>query len=305
MTHSVSPEGFRNSWDFILKAGREQAATCRGFDHVLYHHINVNDDKDAALADSKKFLDLYYTANYSKERLEAWLTYGSPRDCIEHLKRFKDARLQPRHVPDFHHGRPDGAAPARDGRGAAVCVRTGRTANRGTRHSISSACCVRRKETDENAHADHLGADRRDAVHRRPPGEEADHRAVSKHRCAVRWCSRIWHVPYRATTRQPVAIHRRARAGRTAARNSPPATDARISPVAMPAPRRRTAAEGMRCILQAGSRVDLAVRDQHALRAGRRSGRSRSLRGIGFCYETNSGSGFAGISDDGLRHVLC
>ena len=75
-----------------------------------------------ALADSKKFLDLYYGANYSKERLEAWLTYGSPRDCIEHLKRFKDARLQPRHVPDFDHGRPDGAAAARHRRGAAVCV---------------------------------------------------------------------------------------------------------------------------------------------------------------------------------------
>ena len=58
---------------------------------MLYHHINVNDDRDAALADSKTFLDLYYTANYSKERLEAWLTYGTPRDCIEHLKRYKAA----------------------------------------------------------------------------------------------------------------------------------------------------------------------------------------------------------------------
>ncbi|MBM3529698.1 MAG: LLM class flavin-dependent oxidoreductase [Alphaproteobacteria bacterium] len=90
MTHSVSPEGFRNSWDFILNTGREHGRDMSGFDHVLYHHINVNEDKDAALADSKKFLDLYYGANYSKERLEAWLTYGSPKDCIAHLKRFKD-----------------------------------------------------------------------------------------------------------------------------------------------------------------------------------------------------------------------
>ena len=89
MTHSVSPEGFQKSWEFILNAGREQGRDMSGFDHVLYHHINVNDDRDAALANSKKFLDLYYTANYSKERLEAWLTYGTPRDCIEHLKRYK------------------------------------------------------------------------------------------------------------------------------------------------------------------------------------------------------------------------
>jgi alkanesulfonate monooxygenase SsuD/methylene tetrahydromethanopterin reductase-like flavin-dependent oxidoreductase (luciferase family) len=89
MTHSVSPEGFRESWDFILDAAREHGRDTAHFDHVLYHHINVNNDKDAALADSKKFLDLYYGADYSRERLEAWLTYGSPRDCIEHLRRFK------------------------------------------------------------------------------------------------------------------------------------------------------------------------------------------------------------------------
>jgi hypothetical protein len=31
---------------------------------------------------------LYYSADYSKERLEAWLTYGPPRDCIAHLQRY-------------------------------------------------------------------------------------------------------------------------------------------------------------------------------------------------------------------------
>jgi alkanesulfonate monooxygenase SsuD/methylene tetrahydromethanopterin reductase-like flavin-dependent oxidoreductase (luciferase family) len=91
MTHSVSPAGFRRSWDFILQAGRADGRDMSGFDNVLYHHVNVNDDKDAALADSKRFLDIYYSADYNKERLEAWLTYGSARDCIEHLSRFKAA----------------------------------------------------------------------------------------------------------------------------------------------------------------------------------------------------------------------
>jgi hypothetical protein len=68
MTHSVSPEGFRRSWDFILAAGRASGRDMAGFDNVLYHHVNVNDDKDAALADSKRFLDLYYSADYSRER---------------------------------------------------------------------------------------------------------------------------------------------------------------------------------------------------------------------------------------------
>jgi alkanesulfonate monooxygenase SsuD/methylene tetrahydromethanopterin reductase-like flavin-dependent oxidoreductase (luciferase family) len=89
MTHSVSPEGFRRSWEFILQAGRVEGRDMSGFDNVLYHHINVNDDKAEALADSKTFLDLYYSADYGKERLESWLTYGPPRDCIAQLKEFK------------------------------------------------------------------------------------------------------------------------------------------------------------------------------------------------------------------------
>jgi alkanesulfonate monooxygenase SsuD/methylene tetrahydromethanopterin reductase-like flavin-dependent oxidoreductase (luciferase family) len=88
MTHSVSPQGFRRSWESILEAGRKHNRDMSGFDNVLYHHINVNDDRAAALADSKKFLDLYYSADYSKERLEAWLTYGPPRACIEHIRQF-------------------------------------------------------------------------------------------------------------------------------------------------------------------------------------------------------------------------
>ena len=89
MTHSVSPDGFQRSWDFILQAGRESGRDISALDNVLYHHINVNADKQEALADSKKFLDLYYSADYTKARLEAWLTYGSPRECVEHIKRFK------------------------------------------------------------------------------------------------------------------------------------------------------------------------------------------------------------------------
>jgi len=89
MTHSVSPEGFRRSWEFILQVGRDSGRDVSTFDNVLYHHVNVNDDKAAAFADAKKFLDLYYSADYGKKRVEAWLAYGAPRDCIAQLRAFK------------------------------------------------------------------------------------------------------------------------------------------------------------------------------------------------------------------------
>lgn len=91
MTHSVSPEGFRKSWEIVLASAAEHGRDAATLDNVLYHHINVNDDREAALADSKQFLDMYYGANYSRERLEAWLTYGTPKDCIEHLRQFRDS----------------------------------------------------------------------------------------------------------------------------------------------------------------------------------------------------------------------
>ena len=94
MTHSVSPDGFSRSWDFILRVGRENGRDVSRFDNVLYHHINVNADKEEAFADSKKFLDLYYAADYTKARIESWLTYGSPRECVEHIKRFKASGCQ-------------------------------------------------------------------------------------------------------------------------------------------------------------------------------------------------------------------
>jgi alkanesulfonate monooxygenase SsuD/methylene tetrahydromethanopterin reductase-like flavin-dependent oxidoreductase (luciferase family) len=91
MTHSVSPEGFARSWERILAVARAAGRDASRLDNVLYHHINVNEDRSDALADSKQFLDLYYSADYSRERLESWLTYGSPRECIADLQRFKAA----------------------------------------------------------------------------------------------------------------------------------------------------------------------------------------------------------------------
>jgi alkanesulfonate monooxygenase SsuD/methylene tetrahydromethanopterin reductase-like flavin-dependent oxidoreductase (luciferase family) len=88
MTHSVTPEGFRRSWELILDAARAQRREPAALDNALYHHINVSDDREASFADSKRFLDLYYGANYGRERIESWLTYGTPADCIAGIRRY-------------------------------------------------------------------------------------------------------------------------------------------------------------------------------------------------------------------------
>ena len=52
----------------------------------LYHNINVNEDRAAALAESKRFLDIYYTMDYPPDFVDAWVATGSPAECVEHLK---------------------------------------------------------------------------------------------------------------------------------------------------------------------------------------------------------------------------
>jgi alkanesulfonate monooxygenase SsuD/methylene tetrahydromethanopterin reductase-like flavin-dependent oxidoreductase (luciferase family) len=56
----------------------------------LYHNINLNDDREAALDESKRFLDLYYTADYQRPFLESWVATGSAEQTVEHLKVFEE-----------------------------------------------------------------------------------------------------------------------------------------------------------------------------------------------------------------------
>jgi len=56
----------------------------------LYHNINVNEDRQAAVAESKRFLDTYYTWDYSPEFVAGWTATGSPDECVEHLRAYKE-----------------------------------------------------------------------------------------------------------------------------------------------------------------------------------------------------------------------
>jgi alkanesulfonate monooxygenase SsuD/methylene tetrahydromethanopterin reductase-like flavin-dependent oxidoreductase (luciferase family) len=85
MTHSVSPEGFRRSWDFIQHAGAAAGRDMVCFDNTLCHNVNIGGDSDAALADAEQLLDRYYGANSSR-RMAAWLAYGPPHQVIAQLR---------------------------------------------------------------------------------------------------------------------------------------------------------------------------------------------------------------------------
>jgi len=55
----------------------------------LYHNVNLNDDREAALEESKKFLDLYYTTDNSREHVNGWVATGTAEQVVEHIRAYE------------------------------------------------------------------------------------------------------------------------------------------------------------------------------------------------------------------------
>jgi alkanesulfonate monooxygenase SsuD/methylene tetrahydromethanopterin reductase-like flavin-dependent oxidoreductase (luciferase family) len=70
----------------VGEAGRDPAA----LETHLYHNINVNEDRQAALDESKRFLDTYYLMDFPWPRVQTWTAAGSPAECAEHLRVYKE-----------------------------------------------------------------------------------------------------------------------------------------------------------------------------------------------------------------------
>ncbi len=94
MTNKVTPDQFRQQWACITAMARDEGRDPARLGSALYHNININEDRRAALEESKAFLDRYYSANFSAAFVEGWTAAGSPRQCIDQLNAYFEAGLQ-------------------------------------------------------------------------------------------------------------------------------------------------------------------------------------------------------------------
>ena len=94
MTNKVSPEQFRLQWQRITAIAREEGRDPAAIGTCLYYNININEDRQAALLESKAFLDKYYTFNFSPSFVEGFTTAGEPKRCVEDLKAYFNAGVQ-------------------------------------------------------------------------------------------------------------------------------------------------------------------------------------------------------------------
>src|SRR6266850_7861009 len=93
MTNKLSPSEFAEQFGRIRAMAREEGRDPAALGSALYHNINVNEDRDAALAEAKAFLDAYYTAKFSPQFVEQWTIAGGPKECAEQLRAYSAAGL--------------------------------------------------------------------------------------------------------------------------------------------------------------------------------------------------------------------
>ncbi|MGH7905215.1 MAG: LLM class flavin-dependent oxidoreductase [Candidatus Binataceae bacterium] len=92
MTTWKTPDEVKTSLEKIKVYAREAGRPIQpGFEVAIYYNINVNENREAALDESKRFLDAYYTMNFSRPMLERWVAVGSPAECIENIRHFAAA----------------------------------------------------------------------------------------------------------------------------------------------------------------------------------------------------------------------
>jgi alkanesulfonate monooxygenase SsuD/methylene tetrahydromethanopterin reductase-like flavin-dependent oxidoreductase (luciferase family) len=91
MTNKLAPEEFRQQWGRITALAREEGRDPARLGSALYHNINIQEDRQAALEESKTFLDTYYTSKFNPAFVAGWTVAGSPKQCIAELAAYFDA----------------------------------------------------------------------------------------------------------------------------------------------------------------------------------------------------------------------
>ena len=87
MSVNVFPGLFSANWEKLSRYLREAGKDPATYPAIAYHNININPDRNAALEESKRFLDEYDGPVFTPSTVEAWTAAGSTQQCIEDLRR--------------------------------------------------------------------------------------------------------------------------------------------------------------------------------------------------------------------------
>lgn len=60
------------------------------FETCIYYNVNVNEDRQSALDESRRYLEAYYNTEYSDPMLDLWVAMGTPEQCVADIQKYVD-----------------------------------------------------------------------------------------------------------------------------------------------------------------------------------------------------------------------
>jgi alkanesulfonate monooxygenase SsuD/methylene tetrahydromethanopterin reductase-like flavin-dependent oxidoreductase (luciferase family) len=91
MSVNIFPGIFAANWSKLTGYLKDEGKDPAVYPNIAYHNINLNSDHNAALDESKRFLDQYYGPVFAPQMVEAWTAAGPPRQCADDLRKLIDA----------------------------------------------------------------------------------------------------------------------------------------------------------------------------------------------------------------------
>lgn len=89
----VTPSDFGRRWAEIREAASEEGRDPATMSSSVHLMINVNDNRQEARADAKRFLDRYYTTDVKPGTMDAWGAYGPTDAVLARIDEYLDAGL--------------------------------------------------------------------------------------------------------------------------------------------------------------------------------------------------------------------
>ena len=89
MTVGATPEQFDGAWREICNAAESHGRDPGQLENSIYFNLNLNDDRGEAYAESKRFLDEYYSSDWPEWKVNVWTACGPPEECAERISAFE------------------------------------------------------------------------------------------------------------------------------------------------------------------------------------------------------------------------
>ncbi|MGO9602707.1 MAG: LLM class flavin-dependent oxidoreductase [Candidatus Binataceae bacterium] len=91
MSVNIFPGIFAANWSKLSAYLKDEGKDPAAYPTIAYHNINLNPDRNAALQETKRFLDEYYGPVFGPQMVEAWTAAGTPAQCAADLRALVDA----------------------------------------------------------------------------------------------------------------------------------------------------------------------------------------------------------------------